>query len=98
MSVSGTSAASPTVGSLVALLNDAIFNDGGSALGFLNPLLYKLGPGALNDITQGSNPGCGTDVFTATEGWDPVCAAHTLGGLVRDCTDRRFPDYWSWDP
>ena len=75
VSVSGTSAASPTVGSLVALLNDAIFDDGGKALGFLNPFLYKFGPGALNDITQGSNPGCGTDGFAAADGWDPVCVA-----------------------
>ena len=75
VSVSGTSAASPTVGSLVALLNDAIFNDRGKALGFLNPFLYKFGPGALNDITQGSNPGCGTDGFAAADGWDPVCVA-----------------------
>ena len=75
VSVSGTSAASPTFGSLVALLNDAIFNDGGKALGFLNPFLYKFGPGALNDITQGNNPGCGTDGFAAADGWDPVCVA-----------------------
>jgi len=26
----------------------------------------------LNDITSGSNPGCGTDGFNATVGWDPV--------------------------
>ncbi|TFK81380.1 subtilisin-like protein [Polyporus arcularius HHB13444] len=77
VSVSGTSAASPTVGGLVALLNDAIFNDGGSALGFLNPLLYKLESGVLNDITQGSNPGCGTDGFTAAEGWDPITGLGT---------------------
>ena len=26
----------------------------------------------FNDITSGSNPGCGTNGFFATEGWDPV--------------------------
>ncbi|RPD78397.1 subtilisin-like protein [Lentinus tigrinus ALCF2SS1-7] len=77
VSVSGTSAASPTVGGLVALLNDAIFNDGGKPLGFLNPFLYKFGPGALNDITQGNNPGCGTDGFAAAEGWDPITGLGT---------------------
>ncbi|CDO72790.1 hypothetical protein BN946_scf184994.g43 [Trametes cinnabarina] len=70
--VAGTSAASPTVASLVALLNDAIIKDGGAPVGFLNPFLYAQGASALNDITQGHNPGCGTDGFPATEGWDAV--------------------------
>ena len=72
ISVSGTSAASPSVGGLVALLNDALFSKGGSPLGFMNPILYKLGSGVLNDITEGNNPGCGTNGFAAAEGWDPV--------------------------
>ena len=44
-------------------------------LGFVNPLLYSdkfkrmMG---INDILFGANPGCGTDGFVATEGWDPV--------------------------
>ena len=47
-------------------------------LGFLNPWLYSYevlslpgGPG-LNDIVDGSNPGCGTQGFPARPGWDPV--------------------------
>ncbi|KAF8321001.1 uncharacterized protein EI90DRAFT_3080003 [Cantharellus anzutake] len=28
--------------------------------------------GVLNDITTGSNPGCGTTGFNATRGWDPA--------------------------
>ena len=47
-------------------------------LGFLNPWLYSDevlnlpgGPG-LNDIVDGSNPGCGTQGFPAKPGWDPV--------------------------
>lgn len=71
--VAGTSAASPTIASVVALINDAIFKEGGRPVGFLNPFLYSAGvAGTLNDITQGSNPGCGTDGFPATDGWDPV--------------------------
>ena len=49
-----------------------------ATLGFLNPWLYsdevlslQGGPG-LNDIVDGSNPGCGTGGFTARAGWDPV--------------------------
>lgn len=26
----------------------------------------------LKDITNGTNPGCGTKGFSAVEGWDPV--------------------------
>ncbi|KAH8980543.1 hypothetical protein EDB92DRAFT_1953889 [Lactarius akahatsu] len=41
-------------------------------LGFLNLWLYDIGIYGLNDITSGSNPGCGTDGFTAITGWGPV--------------------------
>ncbi|KAI0780145.1 subtilisin-like protein [Fomes fomentarius] len=77
ISVSGTSAASPTVAGLVALLNDAILGAGGKPLGFLNPFLYTAGAAALNDITEGNNPGCGTDGFPAKKGWDPVTGLGT---------------------
>ncbi|KAI0631110.1 subtilisin-like protein [Trametes polyzona] len=71
--VSGTSASSPTFASVIALLNDELLNQGKSPLGFLNPLIYSSGSAAaFNDITAGSNPGCGTDGFPALEGWDPV--------------------------
>lgn len=71
--VSGTSAASPTFSAVVGLLNDVRLGAGKSYLGFLNPLIYsgKLTSG-FNDITKGSNPGCGTDGFTAAVGWDPA--------------------------
>ena len=73
LNVDGTSAASPTVASIIALVNDAILAGGGLQVGFLNPLLYSSAARAMNDITQGSNPGCGTNGFPATTGWDPVC-------------------------
>ena len=75
--VSGTSASSPTFASVVALLNDELLNAGKSPLGFLNPLLYSTGAAALNDVTKGSNPGCGTDGFPALAGWDPVTGLGT---------------------
>ncbi|KAG1818970.1 peptidase S8/S53 domain-containing protein [Suillus subaureus] len=46
-------------------------------LGFLNPFLYSIGYMALNDITDGNNPGCGTLGFNATVGWDPVTGYST---------------------
>ena len=75
--VSGTSAASPTFAAIVALINDRLVAAGKSPLGFLNPFLYSNGVSALNDITTGSNPGCGTNGFPAKEGWDPVTGLGT---------------------
>ncbi|THV48737.1 hypothetical protein BGAL_0230g00030 [Botrytis galanthina] len=54
----GTSAAAPVVAGILGLLNDARFKAGKPALGFVNPLLYLLGKGALNDITGGAAIGC----------------------------------------
>ncbi|PCH41060.1 family S53 protease-like protein [Wolfiporia cocos MD-104 SS10] len=75
--VDGTSCASPTFASVVALLNDARAAAGTSPLGFLNPWLYANASAALNDITSGDNPGCGTDGFPAKQGWDAVTGLGT---------------------
>jgi tripeptidyl-peptidase-1 len=34
--------------------------------------LQYANPEAFNDVTEGSNPGCGSPGFTAAKGWDPV--------------------------
>ncbi|KAI0066344.1 subtilisin-like protein [Artomyces pyxidatus] len=75
--VDGTSCASPIFASVVSLLNDQLVAAGKPVLGFLNPFLYSTGASALNDITSGSNPGCNTNGFTATAGWDPVTGLGT---------------------
>ncbi|KAJ7114213.1 hypothetical protein C8R43DRAFT_1138503 [Mycena crocata] len=73
--IGGTSAStrhSQYLLALVALLNDARVAKGLPTLGLLNPLLYSNGMAStFNGITSGSNPGCGTPGFNATEGWDP---------------------------
>ncbi|EPQ59186.1 subtilisin-like protein [Gloeophyllum trabeum ATCC 11539] len=69
--VGGTSASSPTFTGFVSLLNDALISAGRPPLGFLNPFLYSRGVAGLTDITAGNNPGCGTEGFNATVGWDP---------------------------
>ncbi|KIK96817.1 hypothetical protein PAXRUDRAFT_137604 [Paxillus rubicundulus Ve08.2h10] len=69
--VAGTSCSSPTFASFISMLNDARITAGKSPLGFLNQWLYEDGYTALNDITEGNNPGCGTQGFNATIGWDP---------------------------
>lgn len=56
----GTSAVAPLWAALIARINAAA----GASAGWVNPVLYK-NPGALRDITKGSN---GT--YAAATGWD----------------------------
>ncbi|CAK5270750.1 unnamed protein product [Mycena citricolor] len=69
--VDGTSCSSPIFASVIGLLNDRLLAAGKPVLGFLNPWLYA-NPQMFNDITSGTNPGCGTNGFSAKAGWDPV--------------------------
>ncbi|KAH9054782.1 subtilisin-like protein [Lactarius vividus] len=77
MLVEGTSCSAPTVAGIISLLNDYLITNGRPPLGFLNIRLYDDGFSGLNDITSGSNPGCGTDGFSAVPGWDPVTGLGT---------------------
>ncbi|ORY09125.1 tripeptidyl peptidase-like protein [Clohesyomyces aquaticus] len=70
--VDGTSASTPAMAGIFALLNDALISHGRPTLGFLNPWLYKKGRKAFTDVTSGSAIGCNTSGFPATEGWDAV--------------------------
>ncbi len=60
-SIGGTSAAAPLMASGVALANQYAAKHGQRPLGFLNPLLYRLGAsaktraGAFTDVTRGNN-------------------------------------------
>ncbi|KAF8258398.1 peptidase S8/S53 domain-containing protein [Lactarius quietus] len=74
---SGTSASTPAAAGIISLLNDYLISKGQPALGFLNPRLYDELRTGFNDITSGSNPGCGTDGFSAIVGWDPVTGLGT---------------------
>lgn len=67
-SVDGTSCSTPTFSAIVSLLNDIRFAAGKPPLGFLNNLFYQ-NPQMFTDITTGSNPGCNTNGFTASQGW-----------------------------
>ncbi|KAI9454060.1 subtilisin-like protein, partial [Lactarius psammicola] len=83
LNIDGTSCAAPTVAGIISLLNDYQISRGRKPLGFLNPWLYSnawhFGEdlAGFNDITSGSNPGCGTDGFSAIAGWDPVTGLGT---------------------
>jgi tripeptidyl-peptidase-1 len=72
----GTSASAPIVSAVFNRINEERLNAGKSPIGFLNPSLYA-NPGMLNDITNGTNPGCNTVGFSAVEGWDPVTGLGT---------------------
>lgn len=63
----GTSASAPIFASLLNLINEERLRANKTAVGFVNPVIYKH-PEMFNDITEGSNPGCGTNGFPATEG------------------------------
>lgn len=70
-SVVGTSAATPVVSSVIALLNDYLVANGKQPLGFLNPWLYKTGKQGFRDITTGHNNACSSNTaFPAKSGWD----------------------------
>jgi tripeptidyl-peptidase-1 len=89
--VAGTSASSPVVAAIVALLNAKRLQDGQPALGFLNPWLYASGPKIATDITDGKSTGCtGRSIHSfqpggrvqganwpAIPGWDPVTGVGT---------------------
>ncbi|KAH7908104.1 peptidase S8/S53 domain-containing protein [Hygrophoropsis aurantiaca] len=76
--VYGTSCSSPVSGAIFTLINDARLAAGKSTIGFINPTIYSTDfSGLFNDITTGDNPGCGTNGYNATPGWDPVTGLGT---------------------
>jgi len=78
--LSGTSASSPVFCGMVALVNGVREVQGKSAIGYLNPILYKVDKSVYNDVSEGTNNCCAADQnpvcckygFTATKGWDPA--------------------------
>ncbi|RFU25106.1 hypothetical protein B7463_g11230, partial [Scytalidium lignicola] len=79
--ISGTSASTPLMSGIIALVNDVLLTTGKPALGFLNPWIYSQGFQGFTDIVNGSAAGCQVDGFPATEGWDPVTGFGTPVGF-----------------
>jgi tripeptidyl-peptidase-1 len=67
----GTSAAAPTFGAMITLINGERIKAGKGPVGFLNQILYEH-PEIFDDIVEGHQSGCGTEGFHAIEGWDPA--------------------------
>jgi len=63
----GTSLASPLFASVLTLINEERFAVGKGPVGFVNPVFYS-NPWVLNDITNGTNVGCGSEGFKASKG------------------------------
>lgn len=72
----GTSASTPIFAAIINRINEERLAIGKKPVGFLNPTLYTH-THVLNDITNGTNPGCGTVGFSAVKGWDPVTGLGT---------------------
>lgn len=71
--IGGTSAVAPLWAGLIALINQKL----GTPAGYLNPLIYKIGESAFNDITQGNN-----GYFQAATGWDPCAGLGSPNGTA----------------
>lgn len=91
MSVDGTSASTPVIAAMIALINDARLRVGQPSLGFLNPWLYSTAakfPSAFVDITQGDNRCtanamiCCAYGLPAAIGWDAVTGLGTPNFLT----------------
>ncbi|RDW79067.1 S53 family peptidase [Aspergillus mulundensis] len=72
----GTSASAPIFAAMLTRINEERLKAGLPTVGFVNPVLYAH-PEVFRDVTVGKAPGCGTDGFPATEGWDPVTGLGT---------------------
>lgn len=86
--VDGTSASTPTMAGMIALLNAWRLSKGQPVLGYINPLLYKAyatDPSAFNDVVQGDNtctesacPCPANTGFYAAPGWDATSGLGTI--------------------
>ncbi|KAK5118876.1 hypothetical protein LTR62_000086 [Meristemomyces frigidus] len=85
LGVGGTSASAPIFASIITLLNEERLGQGKKPIGFLNPIIYAH-PEIFNDITVGSNPGCGTAGFPTAPGWDPVTGMDSEHSLAQPDT------------
>lgn len=61
---------------MINMINEDRIAAGKGPVGFVNPALYEESH-VMNDIKIGNNPGCGTDGFSAVEGWDPLTGLGT---------------------
>ncbi|KXX77541.1 Tripeptidyl-peptidase sed2 [Madurella mycetomatis] len=88
--VLGTSASTPTIAAMVALVNDARMRAGKPSLGWLNPLLYSAKVrSVLTDVTVGNSSGCDFPDGSFSPGWSSIEGYDCVTGLgvVNDFND-----------
>ncbi|CAJ1339192.1 unnamed protein product [Effrenium voratum] len=80
--MSGTSASTPLIASMVARWNEDRLQNNLPPLGFINPVIYNIlknHPSAFNDVQMGDNrcfrSACCPVGFSAARGWDAVSGA-----------------------
>jgi kumamolisin len=82
--IGGTSAVAPLYAGLIARINQSLIKNGGTAVGFVNPLLYAqaIPAGVFHDVTSGNN-----DIYDdlngeygAGPGWDPCTGLGSVDG------------------
>jgi kumamolisin len=76
--VGGTSAVAPQWEALIAILNQQL----GKPVGFINPALYSLPKGVLNDITSGNNDDSNLGYYSAGSGWDACTGLGSANGTA----------------
>ena len=97
--VAGTSAATPSLASVMAL----VLENAGTPQGNANPILYSLanqqltanGPAIFHDITSGNNSVPGVTGFNAGTGYDLVTGLGSIDAslLVNSWTSRPAPNF-----
>ncbi|KAI0013861.1 tripeptidyl peptidase [Xylariaceae sp. FL0662B] len=94
----GTSASTPTMAAIIAMVNDGLLAEGRPPLGFLNPWIYSSSFRAFTDVTTGSNLGCNTTGFPATKGWDAASGFGTpwFPDLMELATQEQFRSVRPW--
>lgn len=99
--IGGTSLAAPNFAAMLAVIESS---NGGTALGNINPLLYRsfaVTPAAYQDVTTGDNKvACGANTedcvggvlgYAATAGYDPVSGLGSVNASVLATTIAALP-------
>ena len=78
----GTSAVAPLWAALIAQVNQRRASRGKRPVGFINPKLYRLRPGAraFHDVVTGNNDIEKLGKYSAGPGWDPCTGLGTPDG------------------
>jgi subtilase family serine protease len=81
--IRGTSQSSPLFAGILGLATQL---NGGKPLGFLNPVLYRMGPSGTKagfvDVTEGDNTWQGVKGYTCKKGWDIPSSYGTVDGAT----------------